>query len=72
MDSGCLKGELQEGKGHSTKGAGSGGMVEKGMKPLQKVTSVKADLYRPGNAFSLPEEPELSGLRFIVSSHPTK
>lgn len=46
--------------------------MEKGMKPLQKVTSVKVDLYRPGNAFSLPEEPELSGLRFIVSSRPTK
>lgn len=29
---------------------------------------VKIDPYRTGNAFSLPEEPELSGLRFIVSS----
>lgn len=27
---------------------------------------MKVDLYKLGNAFSLPEEPQLSGLRFIA------
>lgn len=67
-----LKGELQDGRGHPTKGARSGGTMEKGMKFICPVSQWKVDLYKPGNAFSLPEEPELSGLRFIVSPLPTK
>lgn len=36
-----LKGELQDGRGHPTKGARSGGTMEKGMKFLCPVKSVE-------------------------------